>query len=125
LSPVVFAVTAELMAATRVEALLAAVGCPVTVLEPQDAAAAIAAAGPAVVVLDLGVSPEVRAAVFRAAADISSVIAFGPHLDVAGLDGARRAGAAEVLTRGALATGLAPLVAKHLARLPSACREGR
>lgn len=114
----VYAVAAELMASSRIEGLLAAAGCPVTLLEPESAALGPLGARRAVIILDLAVPPEVRAAVFAAAAGAgSAVIAVGPHLEAEALRQARRDGASEVLTRGGLATGLVPLVAKHLARL--------
>lgn len=116
----VLAVFSELMIQSRVEALLGAVGEPVSALPPDAAAAAagLEAAGPTVVVLDLTVAPDVRAAVLEAARRAgSAVIAFGPHVDAEGFDAAHRAGAVEVLPRGALGHSLVPLVAKHRARL--------
>lgn len=117
----VLLVASELMGAVRLEGMLRAVGCPVTVSDPDVVAVnrAAAACRPAVIVLDLMLPPEVTAAGFRTAdATGAAVIAFGPHTDTARLSAARQAGAAEVLPRSALGTGLVPLVAKHLARAP-------
>ncbi len=121
----VLAVAAELMGSARVEQLLRGAGQAVGMVEPEPEAVRRALTGPrTVVVLDLTVPPAVRDAVFAAAARAGSpVIAFGPHVDGEALAAARRGGAVEVLTRGALAHGLVPLVAKHLERLGEA-RDG-
>jgi hypothetical protein len=117
---VVLGVFAELMIQSRVEALLGAVGEPVRALpaEPGAAAAVLEGAGPVVVVLDLTAGRALRDAVLEAARRAgSAVIAFGPHVDTEGFDAARRAGAVEVLPRGALPPSLVPRVAKHPSRL--------
>jgi DNA-binding NarL/FixJ family response regulator len=112
----VLLVASELMMAVRLEGMLRAVGCPVTVSDPDEDAVrrAIAQARPAVIVLDLLVPPAAVAAVFGS--PDAAVIAFGPHTDTARLAAGRAAGAAEVLHRSALQHALVPLVAKHLAR---------
>jgi len=117
---IVIAVAAELMASTRLQGLLGAAGCELTLVEPEVAAvdAALQGTAPAVVILDLGVPEAVRRSVFEAARRTGApVIAFGPHEDVAGLRAARAAGAAEVIARGALGHALLPLLAKHQVRL--------
>lgn len=119
--PNVVAVTAELMAAARIDTVLRACGCPVICVEPEPEAvrAATLPGATAVLVLDLAVEPGLREAAFAAArAAGAKVIAFGPHVDLQALEAARRRGA-DVLTRGAIGQGLAPLVAKYLARWAS------
>jgi DNA-binding NtrC family response regulator len=115
----VLVVASELMIGVRLEGILRATGCPVRVVDPDAAAVAAAMAGerPEVAVLDLTAPEAVRQALMlQARATGAAVIAFGPHTDAALLAAARAEGAAEVLPRSALAHGLAPLVAKHLAR---------
>ncbi len=112
------AMVAELFFASKVEAALARLGCPVRVLMGADRDA-LAADPPDLLVLDLGLPPEARQAamaVMRAAG--RPVIAVGSHVDTASQQWAREAGCAEVLTRGAVDRALATLSAKHLARLP-------
>lgn len=114
----VVAVTAELMAATRVDAVLRGCGCPVTCVEPEPDAvrAAMVPGVAAVMVLDLAVAGAVQEVAFAAAqAAGAKVVAFGSHVDRGVLEAARQRGA-DVLTRGAVTQGLAPLVAKYLAR---------
>lgn len=115
----VVAIAAELISSSRIESALATVGCPVELLPPEPAVAAegVLLRRPVVVVLDLAVTAAVRDAAFAAARSVGAVvIAFGSHVDTASLNLARGAGAAEVLTRGAVQHALPPLVAKHLAR---------
>ncbi len=115
----VLAVVAELMTSVRVEGVFRSLDCPLAMAEPDAAAVeeAVVQHRPGVIVLDLTVPAKVRSAVFGAARSAGvPVIAFGPHVDTGAMAEARRAGAAEVLARGALGHGLGPLVAKHLAR---------
>lgn len=72
---------------------------------------------PKVLILDLALPEPVRVEAFALAGALQvPVIAFGSHVDKRVLSAAKQVGAAEVLSRGALAHGLAPLIAKHLAR---------
>ena len=119
--PTVVAVAAELMAAARIDAVLRGCGCPVTCVEPEPDAvrAAMASGVTAVVVLDLAVAAPLREVAFAAAQAVGAkVVAFGSHVDTDVLEAARQKGA-DVLTRGAVGQGLAPLVAKHLAQRTS------
>ena len=115
--PRVLVVAAELMASSRVEAVLAPLGCALrfAVPAPAEVAADCAAGGFAAAVLDLSVSAEVRDATLAAthAAGVP-LIAFGSHAETGVLDQARTAGA-QVLTRGELARHLPLLLAKHIA----------
>lgn len=125
----VLVVASELMIGVRLEGILRATGCPVRVLvDPDPAAVAAAMAGerPEVAVLDLTAPAAVRQAMMRHARSTGAVvIAFGPHSDAALMAAARAEGAAEVLPRSALGHGLAPMVAKHLARVrPSDIPDG-
>jgi AmiR/NasT family two-component response regulator len=113
----VAALSAELLFASRVQAALAAVGCAVEVLT-GDEAEQLGALAPDLLVLDLALPAPVReAAVAALRGRGRPVIAVGSHVDAASLAWARQAGCAEVLTRGQVARALAPMVAKHLARL--------
>lgn len=114
----VAALVAELFFASKVETVFAQLGCPVRVLMAADVDS-LASAPPDLLVLDLGLPPEVRAAAVTAMrAAGRPVIAVGSHVDTESQQWARQAGCAEVLTRGAVERALGPLTAKHLARLP-------
>ena len=107
------------MTTVRVEGLLRSLGCPVEFAELDEGAIReiIALRRPGVVVLDLAVAGALRSAVYSAAQQAEvPIVAFGAHVDSGALAEAKRDGAADVLTRGALAHGLGPLVGKHLAR---------
>ena len=117
--PTVVAVAAERMTAVRVEGVLQPLGCPAVFAELQEGAIrdAVSQHRRGVVVLDLAVTGALRSTVYRVAHEAGvPVVAFGSQGATASLAEARRDGANDVLMRDALAHGLGPLVAKHLAR---------
>ncbi len=92
-------VTEDLFLATKAQDILTRSG----VTARRVAPAALGAADPPdVVVLDLGLPPEVRTAVLELADGRAPVVAFGPHIDATSLFWARQSGCAAVLTKGQL-----------------------
>jgi AmiR/NasT family two-component response regulator len=113
----VTALVAELFFASKVEVALGRMGCPVRILT-ADEAGGLAASPPDLLILDLGLKPEVREAAVAAMRTAGRpVIAVGSHVDTESLGWARAAGCAEVLARGEVDRALGTLAAKHLARL--------
>jgi len=93
----------DLMAETRVASALAADGIAATAVPSGGWATAVAGASATspqpIAVVDLG-GPGSFDAIAAAVAAGLTVVAFGPHVDEAGLAAARTAGAARVHARG-------------------------
>jgi CheY-like chemotaxis protein len=93
----------DLFAATRAGTVLEALGVPAEVVEPApDALRRLQDEPPDLLVLDLAVPGDVRAAVLGWAPGRLPVVAFGSHVDGDALAAARRAGCAAVTTNARL-----------------------
>jgi hypothetical protein len=94
-------VTSDLFLAAKVQALLLREGLASARVGPDRLASLD---GPAALVLDLGLGPELRQRVAAWAKGKMPVVAFGAHVDRDALAWARGAGLAAVLTKGQLET---------------------
>jgi len=118
----VLAVTDDLMFRSRIEVTLKNAGIPVEFTTGEGLSAALRKATPGLVLLDYSQCGEAGMSTLRAlkadsAADALPVVAYGPHMDLAGRDRAKAAGADAVVANSQIASELVEIVRKH-ARTP-------
>lgn len=117
--PVILGLVRDLLFGVRIEEAARAQGYRMVWLQPgEDAAARIVVLQPGLFVVEMaGGEPEWEAQIARIKSNAATrrvpVIAFGPHVDVAAAERARRAGADEVLPRGRFVTALPELIAER------------
>lgn len=114
--PLVLALVRDLLFGTRIQDALHGLGCQAEVSETLDPAAV--ARGPALIIVDFSAPQPLWEPLVRAgrAAGVP-VLAFGPHVDVAGQQAARAAGATRVVAKSKLAADL-PALVTELAAAP-------
>jgi CheY-like chemotaxis protein len=115
----IVAVVRDLFFSIRIKETLQPHGCAVTVANSAQALAdALAAAPPALIILDLnfrGIDPPATIAQLKAnpATRAIPILAFGSHLDHAARDAAKAAGADRVVPNSKLAEDLPTLVRRY------------